>query len=303
MLHLRLATSAVLISVLSGLLYLDYRYPTAAIFLIPALMFFAIGTSIDVTNMLRGAEHEVNALATRIGVAVMLLIACVPMFWQFSGAPYPADCSVGKLGWFAVGAMVALLIALAVEMWTYNETVTGATRRLQAASFVILYVGVPMAFLIAVRGLGTPHWGLAAMLSLIAVTKIADAGAYFTGRAIGRHKLIPRLSPGKTIEGALGGIAASIGLSYAAFGYLMPAITGGPIAYPWWGPIVFGFVCAVCGMFGDLAESLIKRDTGVKDSGNLLPGLGGVWDVTDSLIGTALPGYLCLVAGVAGTVA
>lgn len=84
--------------------------------------------------------------------------------------------------------------------------------------------------------------------------------------------------------------------------WLFPALSETAQTPPWWGPVVLGTVCAVAGMFGDLAESLIKRDSGVKDSGGLLPGMGGVWDVTDSLIGASLPAFLCFAAGVAGPV-
>ncbi len=300
MLYQRLATSAVLISIVVALIYLDHRFPTGGLWLLPLLLFFSVGTAIDVTRLWRSANYPVRPLPTKIGVAIVVLIASVPMLWPLSGELYPADCPVGRLGWISVGAIVALGLAIGNEMFRYRPGETGAAGCVMTASFTILYIGVPMAFLVAIRCLGSSHWGLAALISLVAATKAADAGAYFTGRAIGRHKLIPRLSPGKTIEGALGGVAASIGVSFAMFHWLIPALTGTPIDYPIWGPIVFGLVCSNCGMFGDLAESLMKRDSGAKDSGNLLPGLGGVWDVTDSLIATALPGFLCFAIGVAG---
>ena len=161
------------------------------------------------------------------------------------------------------------------------------------------------------RGLGTGNWGLAALLTTIAVTKSTDSGAYFTGKAIGKHKLIPRLSPGKTWEGSIGGVLTAIGVAYACLRWLFPAIAGDSLppsaapsipllSTPLIGAIVLGGLLAVSGMLGDLAESLVKRECGAKDSGHLLPGLGGVWDVTDSLIVAAIPAYLCFSAGVAG---
>ena len=303
MLHLRIATSAILLSICFGLIYLDYQYPSGAAFLLPLLLFFSVGTAIDVANLWKAAEYEINTSVAKLSVAVVVSLSCLPLLWSLSGSDYPADCPIGRLGWIAVATTIALGLGIGAEMLKYAEGTTGAVQRIQANAFVVLYVGVPMAMLVAIRDLGSSHWGLAALISMIAATKSADAGAYFTGRALGRHKLIPRLSPGKTIEGAVGGILTSIGVSFAMFHWTLPKLTGQSADYPIWGPILFGCICAIFGMFGDLAESLMKRDTGAKDSGNLLPGLGGVWDVTDSLIGTALPAYLCLLAGAAGEIA
>ena len=302
MLHQRLATSAVLLTVVFGLIYLDYRFPKGGLYLMPLLLFFAIGTAIDVTRLWLQAGHWVRPLTARVGVGIVVLTSCLPLLWTLSGNPYPADCVVGRLGWIAIGSVLALALALAVEMYQFEPDTSHAASHVMSTAFVVLYVGIPMALLVAIRGMGSPQWSLAALISLVAATKIADAGAYFTGKSLGRHKLIPRLSPGKTIEGSIGGIVASIAMSFAMFAWLIPWMTQSPPSFPWWGPIVFGILCSTCGMFGDLAESLMKRDAGAKDSGNLLPGLGGVWDVSDSLIATALPGFLCFAAGAAGTV-
>ncbi|WP_040770873.1 phosphatidate cytidylyltransferase, partial [Novipirellula maiorica] len=151
---------------------------------------------------------------------------------------------------------------------------------------------------------GSGNWGLAALITMIAVTKSTDAGAYFVGRAVGRHKLIPRLSPGKTWEGAVGGMLTSTIVAFACLHWLFPAMAPTTNAITLIqciiGAIVLGPVLAIAGMLGDLAESLVKRDAGVKDSGSWLPGLGGVWDVTDSLIAAVMPAFLCFAAGVAG---
>jgi phosphatidate cytidylyltransferase len=189
-------------------------------------------------------------------------------------------------------------------MSSYRAGVKQTTIRLATAGLVTLYVGLPMALLWAVRTLGRdPSWGIAALVTLIAVTKSADAGAYFTGKAFGRHKLIPQLSPGKTWEGACGGLLVATVVAYASLHFLFPWICPRATPAPLWGPLALGLTGALAGMFGDLAESLFKRDLGVKDSGGLLPGLGGVWDVTDSLIGASLPGFLCFAAGAAGPIA
>lgn len=140
-------------------------------------------------------------------------------------------------------------------------------------------------------------WGLGAVgrrmvIYLVLVVKITDAGAYFAGRFLGRHKLFPRLSPKKTWEGAVGGVAAAAVASVifvkAGGGQLggMPMALGHAVA--------LGVVLGVVGTVGDLFESLVKRAAQVKDSGTLFPGMGGLLDVLDSLLFGAPAMYVYL---------
>jgi phosphatidate cytidylyltransferase len=146
--------------------------------------------------------------------------------------------------------------------------------------------------------------GAATLVSAMAIVWLADIGAYFAGRAFGRHKLAPRVSPGKTWEGVAGGMAAVLAVAAAvAIGW--PAGTGADAASPgvfssWLaaraGPLpAAAILAAIAGLsvVGDLYESLLKRVAGVKDSGTLLPGHGGVLDRIDALIPT-MPGCLLL---------
>lgn len=129
---------------------------------------------------------------------------------------------------------------------------------------------------------------------LVAVTKFCDIGAYLTGRICGRTKMIPRISPNKTWEGLIGGIAIAMLASLAAFKYLEPRIS--QVGFTLTDALILGPLLGVLGVLGDLAESLLKRRTQVKDSGGLLPGIGGALDLIDSLLFTApvLYGYLVL---------
>jgi phosphatidate cytidylyltransferase len=120
-------------------------------------------------------------------------------------------------------------------------------------------------------------------LYLIAVTKFSDMGAYLTGSLIGRHQLIPHISPKKTWEGFFGALAFSLFASVALF-KLMP---GHLSLLNWTHAIILGLFLGFAAVIGDLAESIIKRSTGVKDSGNMLPGIGGALDLIDSLLFTA----------------
>lgn len=304
MLRDRLLSAALLISATLFLIWLDHQRPllqTRGLWLVPLLFGFTLGTTLDVTRLLAAGGRAVDRRIVIPATLVIAFSAYAPAVWTITGNDYPADCPIGRKGWVVIAAVAAMFIILGREMLRYDAGKRGAAlERTLGGVFVSCYVGIPMAALVWIRDLGDSGWGLAALITMIAVTKSADAGAYFSGTAFGRHKLIPHLSPGKTWEGAVGGIAASMGVSYLCFFKLIPALAQSSTAGPIWGPIVFGTVCAVAGMVGDLAESLVKRETGVKDSGRTLPGLGGVWDVTDSLIAAVVPAWVALAAGIAG---
>ncbi len=118
---------------------------------------------------------------------------------------------------------------------------------------------------------------------LIAVSKFSDMGAYLTGSVLGRHKMIPHISPAKTWEGFAGALAFSAGISLL-LRYLLPNQLG---LISWSAAVWLALVLSVAAVVGDLAESIIKRSTGVKDSGRTLPGIGGLLDLIDSLLFTA----------------
>ena len=119
---------------------------------------------------------------------------------------------------------------------------------------------------------------------ILLCVKMTDIGAFFTGRAIGKHKLIPWLSPGKTWEGLAGGLVLS-GIVGACFA---PSI----VDLEWYKGALFGILIGGIGQLGDLLESMMKRDADVKDSGDLIPGFGGMLDVIDSPLLAAPFAYL-----------
>lgn len=150
--------------------------------------------------------------------------------------------------------------------------------------WTVAYLGLLPAFLAMIRT-NSPaadaeelHRGTVALALAIFVPKACDIGAYFTGRAIGRHKMSPTLSPGKTWEGAIGGLTLAVAVAFG-INRLGPVISG-----EWWNVAAFGFVVGAVGMLGDLAESMIKRDCERKDASQAVPGFGGVLDVVDSIL-------------------
>ena len=140
----------------------------------------------------------------------------------------------------------------------------------------ILYVGWLLSYLVALRGLDSGrNWVFLALF----VTFASDTTAFFIGRAWGRHHLAPNISPGKTWEGAIAGACGAIIVSLL---FIIPSPFSLPLSY--WQAILLGLLVSIFGQLGDLAESLLKRNMGVKESGKLIPGHGGVLDRIDSVV-------------------
>jgi phosphatidate cytidylyltransferase len=153
----------------------------------------------------------------------------------------------------------------------------------------IVYLGWIGAYLIEIRYLQNGLWWL---LLVLPAAWLADMAAYFIGSRFGRHKLSPRLSPKKSWEGYWSGILfASIGS--AALAVLWHSL-GGP-AVPWWKGAALGAVISVLTLLGDLGESMFKRQAGLKDSSNIIPGHGGVLDRIDSWLWAGVLGYFLIV--------
>ena len=160
--------------------------------------------------------------------------------------------------------------------------------------FGVFYVAILLNVLQKIRyfpDLDGAWW----LLYFIVVSKMSDTGAYCTGSLIGKNKMIPRVSPGKTWEGFVGGIVFSIGSSWAFFCFAGEHFGGFTLAQA----IVLGALLGVGSVIGDLVESLMKREAGLKDSGGFFPGVGGVLDLLDSLLFNAPLMYLFLKYGLA----
>jgi len=150
---------------------------------------------------------------------------------------------------------------------------------LSISLFGILYLTIPLSCAIAInfwKMEGCQCDGRLALAYVLVVTKATDIGAYFVGKGLGSSKLAPFLSPKKTIEGSIGGLITSILVSLTFYSLFSLSI---------WQNIAIASVISIAAQFGDLAESLLKRDAGVKDSSHI-PGLGGMLDIVDSLIFT-----------------
>ncbi|MEM6778376.1 MAG: phosphatidate cytidylyltransferase [Planctomycetota bacterium] len=315
MLKDRLRSSAILIAVATAMLFADARWEPVfgeGVLLVPLLLFLTLGTAWDMSVILRGRGLIVDRRIVLLGTAAVACSALLPTVWNAVAAgtervnAYPTNCPVGQFGWVVFAMVTSIFASFLKELCTYRSPLAAGEGpgplessvmvRIAVSIFLIAYAGIPMSLLVATRTLGEGTWGLAALLTVVATTKSADAGAYFAGRSLGRRRLAPQLSPGKTWEGLLGGVAVATLVAHGCVWLLFPAVSPGNAGLPTWLPWVLGISLSLAGLVGDLAESLAKRDASAKDSGSWLPGLGGVWDVTDSLIAATLPGFLCFAA-------
>ncbi|MFG2644644.1 phosphatidate cytidylyltransferase [Streptomyces sp. NPDC048370] len=192
----------------------------------------------------------------------------------------------------AEGAWVAMaLTALAVLVWRMTEPPEGYLKDVTAGVFAAFYVPFLATFVALML---TADDGAERVLTFLLLTVVSDTGAYAIGWRFGKHKLAPRISPGKTREGLVGAVTFAMAAGALCMEFLIDDGT-------WWQGLLLGLAVAASATLGDLGESMIKRDLGIKDMGTLLPGHGGIMDRLDSLLPTAPVVWLLLVIFVGTT--
>lgn len=278
----RLLLGPVLIAALIAMLWLDERLAGSAA---PAALAGTIGWRTWPPGVLifpivlfiqwLGAA-ELAAIIRAKGAAVstgLLRLCAISGFVVAAVAPGLGEPSTAIA---VVTSTAAAVLAVSMAYHLRNRSPQGVIAAVGGALIAYVYLGVMSGFLLELRREHSA-WML---LYLLLVIKACDTGAYFTGKAIGRHKLIPWLSPGKTWEGLAGGMVWS-GVIGAVGIVLMQRAGVAPLPSPLAGATA-GIAFAVLGQAGDLMASALKRDAGIKDSGSILPGFGGVLDVIDS---------------------
>lgn len=308
MLVWRLTFGTLFVAILAGLCWLDLGAARPGMYLWPlAMVLGAVGAG-ELLAMFRARGHMPNAWVVYGGVTIVLISAGMPIALP----SVSAGTASGRLGGLAIGIAAAFLLAAFSALRRFPLS-GEATTNLALEVFAVLYVGGLIGFLVQLRLLGNDsaadqgRLGMLALLSLVLIVKLSDIGQYTVGRICGKHKLAPRISPGKTWEGVVGGLVfaeAGAGVTW----WLSQKLSGGAAGIEFGGSsagqlaaaVVYPLVLAAVGMLGDLIESLLKRDAGVKDSSTWMPGFGGVLDLLDSLLVAAPVAYVFWAASLGG---
>ncbi len=323
MLHWRLLLSLFLVPGLVTLIVADGWLPQPGLLVVPLTLVTSAFAVEELVEFFESASLSAARWVLHLGCAGIIAGHGLDHWW---GA-WPWSSSVDTFGpgtgllsahWglpsFVLMLSLSVALARAVQSRERPEV---AVHRLVLTAFGLLYIGWLCGFFAKLAFVGpdadaTGQWGVGAVLSMLLVTKFGDVGAYFVGRWLGRRKLAPRVSPGKTVEGAIGGVVFSV-LAAAAF-----VLAIAPLVMSEWKPLVnwetghadlgrcslwaaYAIVVSLAGMLGDLVESLLKRSVGRKDSSRWMPGFGGVLDLIDSPLLAAPAAYTFWASGLLGS--
>jgi phosphatidate cytidylyltransferase len=312
MLRWRLLLGAALIALLVLLFWLEGTQAAGApplAWLYPLLLTAAALGSQDLVYLYAARKWQPSNALLAIGNLLLVTAAVTPYLFL------PAKHALAiPWAWPAVAFSLLVLLAFLCEMRAYAAP-DKSVLNLALTIFGWSYLGWMLAVLVELRaGQATPAHGILAIGTLILFVKLGDTGAYTVGRMIGRHKVTPVLSPGKTWEGVAGAVVWAMLGGWAVATYWVPQLSpaeapslGTTTDYPtasllsnfslttrW---IIYGGLLAFVGMLGDLAESLLKRDLGRKDSSDWLPGFGGTLDLLDSILFASPVAYVVWQSG------
>jgi phosphatidate cytidylyltransferase len=254
--------------IILGLLY--FFGPAGAVWVVAAI------TGLTLYEFYSLLKHMGYDPFDKLGITLGVLVIIGPFY-------------LGRYGLHTVDLIAFAVIAFSVRILGEREP-QNRVETLAASLFGIIYVPVMLQYFVRIITMNTPstYTGIAYFLWLIAVSKFCDVGALLTGMAFGRTKMAPVISPKKTWEGAIGGLLVSgligAGIAFLARDYLPSSFT------PLYAALV-AVPLAALAIVADLVESIIKRRATIKDSGATIPGIGGMFDVTDSLILTAPAGF------------
>jgi phosphatidate cytidylyltransferase len=297
LLRWRLILGVTFAAALAGLCWWDASIARpGSVLLIVATVVAALAAG-EMRRIYRQRGVVLASSSVYMGALLPVVVSGIPVIFP----DVTVNPTVGCLGWLAFGLCFGLVACFAGEMRRYDVPGNSIVNVAHAA-LSVLYIGGLVGMLIQLRIVHAPNsiagWrGLYPLIATIATVKLSDVGQYAVGRSIGRHKLAPLISPGKTWEGAVGGIALATFIATVAIDAINERLGGVRPAHflVIWG---FALTVAVAGLLGDLAESLLKRDAGLKDSSDWMPGFGGVLDLIDSMLFAGPVAYMWWVVGI-----
>ncbi|HLA96499.1 MAG TPA: phosphatidate cytidylyltransferase [Pyrinomonadaceae bacterium] len=262
----RLLTAAIALPILIASIVLPSYFPaTVWIFVVIAVLALAAGL-FEFYSLTKKLELKADASIAYLGAAA-LTVAFI-----FDAPAKAPDLLIATLALFVIAVLVTQTFRFQAD---FTKMLTG----IGVTILGVLYVAFLGGFLISTRLGFDNHPFLSTHLLgyFFLVIMGADSGAYFAGKALGNHKLVPKISPGKTVEGLIGGLVAAGAFAALATFWFFPELP-----YKW--SIPLAMVMAATSVLGDLAESAMKRGSGAKDAANILPGHGGLLDRLDSLL-------------------
>ena len=250
--------SDILVRIASGAVYLVVMIGSVMWGNIPTALMLSVASGICAFEFYRMLRRDAKLPNELVGIVTAVLYAPVALWLHLGGM-----------------AVLTLLLMLTLLVW-YVFYQRARITDVCLSFFGAIYTGMLPASALLIRPVLDEPWGGVVLLIIFLSVWLNDSLAYLVGSAIGKHKLAPKVSPTHSWEGFFAGILASM-LSWL----LMLLVPG--VAITWWEALTFGLVCGLLGVIGDLAESRMKRNSGVKDSGTIMPGHGGLLDRMDSL--------------------
>jgi len=279
----RITSTLVLWSVILGALFSGNKLLSDWVFLLIVMVLAVVGLH-EFYGMVRKLGHACYAKAGIFGGALLIAATFCYISGQFGLAAPPS-----RVNDFETSFFILFVLGLCIRQFVSRNTTT-AIVAISTTLFGLMYVPWLLNFIQKINFFGRGVDGHYYVLYFIVVTKLSDSGAYAVGSLIGKHKMIPRISPGKTWEGFGGAVVVSTGAS-VTFAKLAGAhLLGMTTTHA----LILGAILSVSAVVGDLIESLFKREAGLKDSGQLFPGIGGILDLLDSLLFNAPLMYLYL---------
>ncbi len=282
----RLASFTVLWTIVLTALFSPYKVVSDYFFL-AIMVFLAAAGLTEFYGMVRKLGHECYA-GWGVFCGVLLLVAT---FVYVSGefGRFRLLTGPSRVNDFESSLIILFVLGLCIRQFLSRKPGTGIVA-ISTTLFGLMYVPWLLNFIQKINFFSPPVEGHYYLLYFVLVTKFSDCGAYAVGSLIGKHKMIPRISPGKTWEGFAGAIVVSTAASVLFAWLAGPRLVGMTPLHA----VILGVILSVAAVVGDLIESLFKREAGLKDSGRLFPGIGGILDLLDSLLFNAPLMYLYL---------